>query len=421
MNKKVLFGAGYWGKIALDYIGRTNVAYIVDNDVKKAGTIISGIQVFYFEDIKQALIEDEVQVVISASLDSFDEIFNQLKMYGIHNVISFFELEQVVVKERISQTVDYQKIYERAISWVKKNSIPNEGIINNSNQPISYPEVTGYFIPSLLNCGQTELAIRYAKWLCDIQKEDGSWWDTYDKEPYIFDTGQILKGLIAVKRIGLDVDEHIIKGCDWIISNMCQNGRLPAINEKVWGDGSVLSELIHLYVLSPIRDAGILFNVRKYNESVEKSLSYYISNNYELILDFHLLSHFYSYIVEALIDLGETKLATDAMRNVAKIQKESGLIPGYKNANWVCSTGLLQFALIWYRLGEFNKGEKAFEYACKLQNETGGWFGSYPADTGIFDMPNYLPYSEISWAVKYYLDAWYYRNVMHDKGISKAE
>lgn len=40
--------------------------------------------------------------------------------------------------------------------------------------------------------------------------------------------------------------------------------------------------------------------------------------------------------------------------------------------NWVCSTGLFQLALVWFRLGELERGNKAFSHACKLQNASGG-------------------------------------------------
>lgn len=47
------------------------------------------------------------------------------------------------------------------------------------------------------------MAVTYAGWLCSIQHEEGAWYDTDDKEPYVFDTAQILKGLVAIYPINL--------------------------------------------------------------------------------------------------------------------------------------------------------------------------------------------------------------------------
>ena len=87
-------------------------------------------------------------------------------------------------------------------------------------------------------------------------------------------------------------------------------------------------------------------------------------------------------------------------------------IPAFKDVDWVCSTGMLQLAITWYKLGDIERGNKALTYVAKLQNETGGWFGSYtvvdnPKPTDKKEYPDYIPDGEISWAVKYYLDAVY--------------
>ena len=131
-----------------------------------------------------------------------------------------------------------------------------------------------------------------------------------------------------------------------------------------------------------------------------------------LILD---LSHFYSYVMEALCDIGETGLAKEAMDKLSAILDEKGYIPAFKNVDWVCSTGMFQLAITWYKLGDIERGNKALTYAAKLQNETGGWFGSYavidnPKPTDNKEYPDYIPDGEISWAVKYYLDAIFYKN-----------
>lgn len=83
--------------------------------------------------------------------------------------------------------------------------------------------------------------------------------------------------------------------------------------------------------------------------------------------------------MEALLDIGRKDVVEDAMEKIAKIQRIDGAIPAYRNCHWVCSTGLFQLAIVWFKLGDGKRGNKAFDYAVKLQNKSGGWYGGYPA------------------------------------------
>lgn len=101
-----------------------------------------------------------------------------------------------------------------------------------------------------------------------------------------------------------------------------------------------------------------------------------------------------------------------------KYQEECGAVPAYNHVDWVCSTGLFQLASIWFRLGEIVRGNAAFQYACSLQNESGGWYGSYVSEKNPGEINTYFPKSEISWAVKYFLDALYHKNLAEFEKIS---
>ena len=343
------------------------------------------------------------------------DVQEQLIENNINNYKTINQLKMELTKQKLLLRTDYVNVYNKAINWIKSNTINNQGIINNSNLKKIYPEVTGYYIPSLIRWGYRDLAIDYARYLCSIQNSDGAWYDTENKNPYIFDSAQILKGLIAVRHLYPEVEKHIIAGCDWILTNMNDDGKLIAPLKDIWGDGKTFSELIHTYCISPIKDAGIIYNRNDYIEKADKIAHYYTSKYREDILNFNLLSHFYAYVMEAMLDIGETSLVKEAMDKIETIQKSSGGIPAYNNVDWVCSTGLFQFAVVWFRLGELEKGNKVFNYACKLQNKSGGWYGSYLSEENENEINTYFPNSEISWAVKYFLDALYYKNLAQFK------
>ena len=89
------------------------------------------------------------------------------------------------------------------------------------------------------------------------------------------------------------------------------------------------------------------------------------------------------------------------MAEVERCQRRDGSIPAYPNVDWVCSTGMAQYAVIWYLLGQPERADRALRYLDRIQNPSGGFFGSYGKGAA------YIAGAEISWAVKYYLDAWY--------------
>lgn len=313
-------------------------------------------------------------------------------------------------------------IFNKAISWIKENTIDGSGITVTSKEKVIYPEVTGYYIPTLLQWGEKDMAKAYAKYLCSIQKVNGAWYDSMNCIPYIFDSAQILKGLVAIYPIMPEVGKNIICGCDWLISNMNEAGRLVPASEECFGeDDTFYSELIHTYCLTPLVKASTIFQKPEYAEAAEKIKKYYIRNYKEKILNFSLLSHFYAYVMEGLLDMGEEKLVREAMGNLEKYKNSKGGIPGLHNVKWVCSTGMFQIALVWYKLGELKKGNEIFDYACSLQNKSGGWFGSYPVS--CFNIlakgrqkACYFPNAEISWANKYFLDALAYKEKLEFEG-----
>lgn len=414
MKPYVLFGAGANAANAVRIIGKDKVAFIVDNDKSKMGTDISEIPVYYFPEKEKDCAS--YQIVITTSEKFYYEISMQLEDCGIHSYISLNYIQMQKTKEKIQNRFNCIEVYEHAIEWIKNHSIDGHAIMCTSERRKEYPEVTGYYIPTLLRWGYRVLALNYAEWLLQVQKKDGSWYDTDDRAPYIFDTAQILKGLIAARELYKNtdvIDRAIQRGTDWILSCMTAEGQLVTPDKECWGnDESMCSELIHLYCLSPLIEAGKLYHKEEYSEKAQLILNYYKENYLDKILNFSLLSHFYSYVIEALVDLGEEDLARSAMKQMETYQKKSGAISAYYNVDWTCSTGMFQMAVIWYKLGDFEHGEKTFQYACRLQNETGGWYGSYLSEDNEKEMNNYFPLEEISWANKYFLDALYYRNCL---------
>lgn len=293
---------------------------------------------------------------------------------------------------------------EKAIQWIKNNSVPGEGIIITSRQRKVYPEVTGYFIPTLLSIGEHDLARQYAQWLISAQRADGSFGGGGDERSYAFDTGQVVRGWVALYTQMPELEQPLRRACDWLIQTADPlTGRLVTPPPgRAWslGPRGEVNEGIHLYVLPPLRQAGELLNEPRYTKFVEKSLGYYLKN--VKLTDFtqpNALTHFYAYIQEALLDLDCWGEARVGMASMARFQQPTGAVPGYSDVNWVCSTGLAQLAQVWYRLGELDRADAGLRFLGLLQNPSGGFFGSYGVEA------SYFPAEEISWAAKYTVEA----------------
>jgi len=293
---------------------------------------------------------------------------------------------------------------DRAIQWIQRNSLPGQGIIVHSRQRVCYPEVTGYFIPTLLGAGLRDLAHQYARWLMTVQKPDGSFGGGGEEASYAFDTAQVIRGWVEVMPRMPELEPPLRRACEWLLRTADERtGRLLVPSPGgAWslGQRGEVSEAIHLYALRPLERAGELLGEKRLGQFARKSASYYLKR--VALSDFsapNSLSHFYAYVQEALLELGYEDAAARGMAAVARFQQDSGAVPAYSDVPWICSTGLAQLAQVWYRLGDVGRAERAMRFLAALQNPSGGFFGSYGPGAG------YFPAAEISWAVKYAIEA----------------
>lgn len=285
--------------------------------------------------------------------------------------------------------------HARAMDWFKAHMVPGQGIIVHTRQPVPYPEVTGYCIPTLYQWGETELARACTRWLLSIQLPGGAF-PAPDGVPYTFDTGQVMRGLCAAVHDVGGAEAGLRRACDWTLTQVDSTGRLKTPSTEQWTD--IANDLIHTYVLPPLAQAGQLLGVKEYEDAARFVLAYY--KQQDGLVPFNRLSHFHAYAMEALTELGELELARRGMADVARCQRPDGSIPAYPDVSWVCSTGMAQYAIVWYALGEKARADRAIAWLETIQNPSGGFFGSYGEGS------KYIPGGEISWGVKYFLDAW---------------
>lgn len=103
----VLFGAGEYGKNALQVIGRKEVAFFLDNNKSLHGKSLDGIEIRYFPEVIHL---QRYQIVITVSLRYYTEIENDLKRKGIY---TYYSVDQYLkmTKYCISDWTRYKNLY----------------------------------------------------------------------------------------------------------------------------------------------------------------------------------------------------------------------------------------------------------------------------------------------------------------------
>lgn len=291
---------------------------------------------------------------------------------------------------------------EKAIAWVKSHRLPGSGILTHHRADCVTQEVTGYLIPTLCRAGERALACDLARWEASVQRADGGFVCPTADVAYTFDTAQVVRGFLALLDDLPELENSLRRACDYVESHIAPNGEVLHDSYETWrvADGSSFSPYCNLYALPPLVEAGRRLRHPGYVEAAYRSLRYFKCRPDVVTFKSELgsLSHIFGYILEALVELGETSLAQKGLAQAAALQTPEGAIPAYPGVPWVCSTGVAQVAIAWWKTGEKERARRALRYLETIQNPSGGFYGSYgPA-------ARYLPHEEISWAAKYFID-----------------
>jgi malonyl-CoA O-methyltransferase len=312
---------------------------------------------------------------------------------------------------RSERKLNNVKRFDRSINWVKNHVSTEGGIQVSSVNSKMYPEVTGYFIPTLLNWGERDLAFSFGAALLPVQQDDGSFLDPSGKAKCVFDTGQIIRGLheLALISSNQDYTLALTKSVKWIASTIDKSGKVSAPDVEVWG--GIIPMGILLYSLEPAFRAAAYLGLTSEEKQIKAGIQKLLQD--DQLTDFQSVSHFHASVLEALVDLGENSRAEQSLEWILGKSDFRGWVPGIPGKKWVCSTAMFQYAVVCYKLGLNSEGDKLFQAAAKLQNTSGGWYGSYgffakilaPAGRILPKFSMYFPRTEIPWVNKYFLDS----------------
>jgi hypothetical protein len=317
-------------------------------------------------------------------------------------VITWTILKRKATRASLRIRVRNKPPLDKAVAWVKSHRLPGSGVLTHHRADCVTQEVTGYLIPTLYRAGETSLACDLARWEASVQRADGGFVCPTADVPYTFDTAQVVRGFLAVLDDLPELEDNVRRACDYIESHIAPDGEVRHDSYETWrvADGSSFSPYCNLYALGPLVEAGRRLGEPHYVEAAYRSLRYFKCRPDVVTFKSELasLSHIFGYILEALVELGEADLACKGLAQAAAIQTPEGAIPAYPGVPWVCSTGVAQVAIAWWKTGEKERARRALRYLETIQNPSGGFYGSYGPGA------RYLPNEEISWAAKYFID-----------------
>ncbi|MBL4706193.1 MAG: terpene cyclase/mutase family protein [Flavobacteriales bacterium] len=307
----------------------------------------------------------------------------------------------------------------------------------------SYPETSGYIIPSLLDYAKlynrpdiVERCGKCADWLVKIQKPSGGWQSMtidHQRPEVVFNTGQVIRGLYAMYLES--GNKKYLEACERAIDWLCQ------IQEEdgAWRKHAFMNveRVYDSYVDAPILDVNVSSNNTNYRDKAVKNLEWIISkrqleNGWFQDCDNTLhktdrpILHTISYTIDGLLDsarmTNDQKYFEAALKPAAKllsIFNETGQLHGRYDQNWrgsehVILTGCAQISICWMKIYQINKDNQFLEGASKMINVListqqrtnsgsdqvkGALSGSYPI------WGRYEKFSFPNWATKYFLDA----------------
>ncbi|MDQ2930539.1 MAG: hypothetical protein M3Y05_06960 [Gemmatimonadota bacterium] len=337
-----------------------------------------------------------------------------------------------------------------ALDWLgvaQDNSLSNDGGIARdyslvSGWRASYPETSGYIVPTLLR-GQPgvpaevhrERARVVLDWWVSIQLEGGGFQGGVIGQtpvvPVTFNTGQILIGLASgVAELGEDYRAAMRSAADWLVRTQDDDG---AWRKNPTPFAQAGDKAYETHVAWGLLEAARMDPSRGYRESALRNIAWALTKQREngwfsdccLNDAAHPLTHTIGYAMRGVIEgfrfSNDPALLDAALRTAngtLSALRPSGFVPGRLNddwtgaVKWACMTGSVQIAHCWLMLYQITGDEKFLDAGRRTNAYVrsrvrvdgapelrGGVKGSFPVDG------EYGKFEYLSWAAKFFVDA----------------
>ncbi|HWB09952.1 MAG TPA: methyltransferase domain-containing protein [Pirellulales bacterium] len=283
-------------------------------------------------------------------------------------------------------TSDPRQSIETAVGSLKRAITPN-GLADRPGAP-ACPGLAAAVLPSLLTFGQVDSARCLTTWLLATQRPDGSFPQAGGDVASLFNTSQAVAALLELEGSNIAVPSDAVHRAAAYL-----DVRLEA--DAARDDaGRRAQAAIWISVAPSLVAAARRFDVLKWQRTAERMVVRARNS-----VDWHSWtgsSRLLAQAVDAWIALGEVELAADALSWPAGRQKRSGAVAGDDAGSWGDNGLLGHLALLWYRLDERQRADRAMAFLATQQRAGGGWNQYWGRRANA---------SESAWVAKYYLDA----------------
>lgn len=303
----------------------------------------------------------------------------------------------------------------------------------------SYPETTGYAIPTLLAAGAhlnwneaTEAAKRAAEWLLSIQRPDGGWQGGRvgeERPSIVFNTAQVIRGMLAMHAHTGEAKyvESALRAGRWVAS--VQDG------DGAWRASNFLgvARVYDTYVDAPLLRLAHVSGEKVFDQAALRNLEWVLSqqqaNGWFAKADNTIkhndrpITHTIAYTLDGLVecsahtgDARHREAALNAAQNLAELFLERGLLNGRYDGQWrgsehLITTGCAQLAIVWSRLNHDQRMREARDRMIALLMDIQARSSVGPAMVkgavpGSFPLwGRYEKFAFPNWGTKYLADA----------------
>ena len=346
-------------------------------------------------------------------------------------------------------TIPTEGALRSVVDWILHAQRPDGGIAAYyslcTGYSDSYPEVTGYIIPTLYDFGRSteQAAARHAaeratRWLLLLQMPSGAFPGGLHRsdsghdsvaQPSVFNTGQILQGLVRAHTETGDpqILERAVAAGDWLASIQQTDGS--------WSGEAAYQWTAHTYYSMVSWALAQLASESKdprHAAAADRNIDWVLAHVKPsgwidgIKLRGHpAYLHFIAYVIQGTLECGILQRRADAIRAAAKpawvllrkFETHKRLLGTYEpdftgGQNFSCLTGNAQMSCVWLRLFEVTGDPRYLNTALKMnemlkqsipfngpRGVVGGVAGSYPI------WGAYQPMRFISWGSKFLADA----------------
>jgi hypothetical protein len=363
-----------------------------------------------------------------------------------------------IASDRLHTTFEHRHLYtyavtsiptaqalEAVIGWILRAQRGDGGVAAYysllTGYSDSYPEVTGYLVPTLYDffhatgdSAAARAAQNATSWLLSLQMPSGAFpgglhGTRAEAHPSVFNTGQILQGL--VRAFAETRDPKILESAsaagDWLAAVQSEEGS--------WSGPAAYQGLAHSYysmVSWSLAKLAAESNTPPHASAADRNIDWVLAhlrpNGWFDGIDLQghpSYLHFIAYVIQGVLECGILRHRDDAIRAAAKsartllrkFETHKRLLGTYEpdfreGQKFSCLTGNAQMSCVWLRLFEVTSDLRYLNAALKMNEMlkqslpsnsrreiVGGVAGSYPIWGG------YQPLRFISWGCKFLADA----------------